>query len=116
MLSAAQPVNLACCETEDGFPGLLGGFPSRESFKGPCAATATYVTKPKLRARRLRACSPDLETRDSPEDVTEQQGRKIFQRSRNVFIRLWMRKLVGWLTTQINTQLMGRFSRQGANK
>lgn len=28
MLSVAQLVNLACCETEDGFRGLLGGFPS----------------------------------------------------------------------------------------
>lgn len=34
MLSAAQLVNLACCETEDGFPGLLGSFPSRETFQG----------------------------------------------------------------------------------
>lgn len=29
MLSVAQLVNLACRETEDGFRGLLGGFPSR---------------------------------------------------------------------------------------
>lgn len=32
MLSAAELINFAWCETEDGFPGRLGGFSSLEPF------------------------------------------------------------------------------------
>lgn len=43
MPSAAQLVNFACRETEDGFRGPLGGFAITVVLLGPSTATATRV-------------------------------------------------------------------------
>lgn len=47
MLTAAELINFAWCETEDGFPGPLGGFSSLEPFQ--CRPLPPpHVTKPML--------------------------------------------------------------------
>lgn len=52
MLSAARLVNLPRCETEDGFPGPLGGFSITGAFLGSSAASAAHAAQPGRWVRR----------------------------------------------------------------
>lgn len=55
MLSAARLVNLPRCETEDGFPGPLGGFSITGAFLGSFATSAAHAAQPRRWVRRLPA-------------------------------------------------------------